>query len=212
MSKAIDLGAHYASNASSRDAFAGRSQTELEVHGDVKSLSDFDQTHAAVARVNYRDAVGRPGRQRPEQGSRRVGALFRGSAENRHTVHHVHRLGRPPGSGTSTASWATARCCWIPRSSGRSIAHPDTSRRMLPRSAFDFVPLHMSSGNLGRNVFRKDGIQNVNLSLSRSWKIASESTLTFRAESINLFNTPQFAYPGNDLTGRQLWPDHEHPQ
>ena len=54
MSKAIDLGAHYASNASSRDAFAGRSQTELEVHGDVKSLSDFDQTHAAVARVNYR--------------------------------------------------------------------------------------------------------------------------------------------------------------
>ena len=84
---------------------------------------------------------------------------------------------------------------------GRSISHPDTSRKMLPRSAFGFVPLDVPSGNLGRNVFRKDGIQNVNFSVARSWKIASESTLTLRAESINLLNTPQFAYPGNDLSG-----------
>ena len=84
---------------------------------------------------------------------------------------------------------------------GRTINHPDTSRELLPRSAFGFVPLDRPSGNLGRNVFRKDGIQNVNLSVARSWKIASESTLTLRAESINLFNTPQFSYPGNDLSG-----------
>ena len=31
-------------------------------------------------------------------------------------------------------------------------------------------------------------------------RIGREKTLTFRAESINLFNTPQFAEPGTDLT------------
>ena len=84
---------------------------------------------------------------------------------------------------------------------GRTIDHPDTSRQLLPKSAFGFLRASDPAGDLGRNVFRKDGIQNVNFAVSRSWKLAGESTLMFRAESINLFNTPQFAYPGNDLTG-----------
>ena len=71
----------------------------------------------------------------------------------------------------------------------------------MPRSAFSYVQAGQKRGNIGRNVFRKDGIQNLNLSLSRSWKIAGESTLMFRVESINLFNTPQFAFPGSELTG-----------
>ena len=54
-------------------------------------------------------------------------------------------------------------------------------------------------GNLGRNTFRKGGIYNVNASLSRTWSLSSEKRLTFRAESINLLNTPQFAEPGNSL-------------
>ena len=200
MSKAIDLGAHYASNASSRDAFAGRSQTELEVHGDVKSLSDFDQTHAAVARVNYRmPSVGPAGSAL----NRALGGweLYSVVLLKTGTPFIMYTGSDAPGFGNVDGVMGDRPVLLDPTVLGRSIAHPDTSRRMLPRSAFDFVPLHMSSGNLGRNVFRKDGIQNVNLSLSRSWKIASESTLTFRAESINLFNTPQFAYPGNDLTG-----------
>ena len=31
------------------------------------------------------------------------------------------------------------------------------------------------------------------------WSLGSERQLMFRAESINLFNTPQFAEPGRDL-------------
>ena len=61
-----------------------------------------------------------------------------------------------------------------------------------------------AAGNLGRNVFRKDGIQNINVALSRNWRVAAEKTLTFRAESINFFNTPQFDRPGGSLTGDEF--------
>ena len=38
------------------------------------------------------------------------------------------------------------------------------------------------------------------MSLARSWPLRSEMNLTFRAESINLFNTPQFMEPSDDLS------------
>ena len=40
----------------------------------------------------------------------------------------------------------------------------------------------------------------MNASLARSWPLRSEMNLTFRADSINFFNTPQFAEPGADLS------------
>lgn len=55
-------------------------------------------------------------------------------------------------------------------------------------------------GNLGHFVFRKGGIRNVNAALARSWKLGGEKSLVARAESINFFNTPQFAEPGKELT------------
>lgn len=82
---------------------------------------------------------------------------------------------------------------------GRTIGDPDTSARRLPAEAFYFMQPTEVRGNLGRNVFRKGGIRNVNASISRTWSLSSEKRLTFRAESINLFNTPQFAEPGTSL-------------
>ena len=82
---------------------------------------------------------------------------------------------------------------------GRTIGHPDTSVQRLPTAAFFFMQPTDDRGNLGRNTFRKGGIYNVNASLARTWSLSSEKSLTFRAESINLFNTPQFAEPGNSL-------------
>ena len=81
---------------------------------------------------------------------------------------------------------------------GRTIG-PDDSRLLLPRTAFSFIQPTDRAGNLGRNVFRKGGISNVNASVSKPWSLGSERQLMFRAESINLFNTPQFAEPGRDL-------------
>jgi hypothetical protein len=40
----------------------------------------------------------------------------------------------------------------------------------------------------------------MNAALARSWPLRSEASLTFRAESINFFNTPQFAEPSGDLS------------
>ena len=200
LSKALDLGAHYASNASTRDAFAGRSQTEFEVHRDVKALSDFDQPHAAMVRAAYRTPSIGPtnGAWNRAFGGWELDSVILLKAG---TPFILYAGSDGPGLGNVDGVVGDRPVLLDPSVLGRSINHPDTSRQRLPRSAFDFIPLHRNSGNLGRNVFRKDGIQNVNFSVSRSWKIASESTLTLRSESINLLNTPQFAYPGNDLTG-----------
>ncbi|MCP5120145.1 MAG: hypothetical protein GY953_55825 [bacterium] len=83
---------------------------------------------------------------------------------------------------------------------GSSIDHPDTAPARLPNSAFAFITPGEAAGSLGRNTFRRDGIRNVNFAASRDWRIA-EKTLTFRAESINLFNSAQFGQPGAQLTG-----------
>jgi hypothetical protein len=83
---------------------------------------------------------------------------------------------------------------------GRKIGHPDTSRQLLPASAFAFIRAGEQRGNLGRNTFRRGGIRNMNAALSRSWRLASERSVVFRAESVNLTNTAQFAEPNADLT------------
>jgi hypothetical protein len=81
---------------------------------------------------------------------------------------------------------------------GRSIDHPDTASQRLPTSAFSFIQPTDQRGNLGRNTFRRDGIANVNLALSKSWPIG-EDTLLFRVESLNFTNHPQFQDPGSSL-------------
>jgi len=40
----------------------------------------------------------------------------------------------------------------------------------------------------------------VNAALAKAWVLRAETRLTLRAESINLFNTPQFAAPGAELS------------
>ena len=199
-SKAIDLGAHYASNAGSRDAFGGRSQTEFEVHGDVKGLSNFDQPHASSWRLTY---------QTPRLGGAET---FWNRAFGRWELFSVVLLktGTPfvvrsgsdgPGFGNVDGASGDRPNILDPSILGRSIDHPDTAPLRLPRSAFAFIQPGEARGNLARNAFRKDGIRNMNIAASRSWKIAGEKTLTFRAESINFLNTPQFAEPGGELSG-----------
>jgi hypothetical protein len=83
---------------------------------------------------------------------------------------------------------------------GRTIGDPDTSSRLMPKSAFGFIKPGELAGNLGRNVFRKGAIRNVNVALARRFPVMHEKSLQFRAESINFCNTPQFAAPGSSLT------------
>ena len=56
------------------------------------------------------------------------------------------------------------------------------------------------AGTLGLRTFRRGKIANVNASISRTWTVAGEKKLQFRVESVNFFNTPQFAEPGFSMT------------
>ena len=42
------------------------------------------------------------------------------------------------------------------------------------------------------------------MALSRRWTFSADKTLTFRAESINAFNTPQFDAPGSRLVNEEF--------
>ena len=65
---------------------------------------------------------------------------------------------------------------------------------------FAYIRPEEQRGNLGRNTFRKGGIANINAAISRTWSIRGDKQILFRAESINFFNTPQFAPPGFEMT------------
>jgi hypothetical protein len=71
---------------------------------------------------------------------------------------------------------------------------------LLPRSAFAFQSVDQAAGTLGRNTFRKDGIWNVNLALTRQFALSGDMLLRFQAEGLNLFNHAQFQQPGTTLT------------
>ena len=51
-------------------------------------------------------------------------------------------------------------------------------------------------GTAGRNIFRDSGFKNVDLSVTKVWKIKERLTTQFRAEFFNLFNHADFANPG----------------
>jgi hypothetical protein len=50
-------------------------------------------------------------------------------------------------------------------------------------------------GNMGRNIFRDTGFHNVDLSVSKSFKLGERMKAQFRVETFNIFNHPSFANP-----------------
>lgn len=201
-SKAIDLGASYTNTANENDSRKSRSQSEFETQRDMKGPSDFDQTHAFLWRTSY--AIRTP------RFNRFISAVANGW--NISAVALI-KTGIPfnittgsdgPGFGNVDGNGGDRPILLDPSILGRTIADPDTSRQLLPRSAFRFIKPEeivnfAERGTLGRNVFRKGPIRNVNAQLSRSWAFKHDLRLTFRAESVNLLNTPQFAEPGVEL-------------
>lgn len=197
-SKAIDLGADYTNTAAGRDSFSARGQSEFNVHADMKGPSSFHQPHAALWRVNYEAP-------RLSVQARWLRAAFGGW---RFSTVLLLKSGTPfsvrtgsdgPGFGNVDGASSDRPNVIDPTVLGRTIGHPDTSTLLLPRSAFSFIDPTEARGNLGRNTFRKDGISNINAALSRRWPLKTDMTLNFSAESVNLFNTPQFAEPGREV-------------
>lgn len=55
-------------------------------------------------------------------------------------------------------------------------------------------------GNLGRNVLHGPGAVNFDFSLFKTFAISERHRVEFRAETFNIFNTPQFSNPGGNIT------------
>jgi hypothetical protein len=197
-SKAIDLGADYTNTAAGRDSFAARGQSEFDVHADMKGLSNFDQPHAALWRVNYESPQlsVQPRWLRAALGSWQLSTIVLLKSG---TPFNVRTGSDGPGFGNVDGSSSDRPNVVDPSVLGRTVGHPDTSTQLLPRSAFSFIEPTERRGSLGRNAFRKDGISNINAALSRRWPLKSDMAVNFSAESVNLFNTPQFAEPGREV-------------
>ncbi|MCX6628006.1 MAG: TonB-dependent receptor, partial [Candidatus Solibacter sp.] len=198
-SKAIDLGAPYSSTGIEDDPYQAQSQSEFGVTRDLKSLSDFDQSHALLARIVYstpRFQAGPKWLRVPLGGWELSGVLLAKTG----TPFTVFSGSDGPGFGNVDGASGDRPNLVDTSVLGRMIDNPDTSAVLLPRRAFTFMQPTDERGNLGRNTFRKDGIRNVNASLSKSWRMGPDRSVTLRAESINLLNTPQFAAPGVELT------------
>jgi hypothetical protein len=188
-SKAIDLGSAYTNTAYDKDGRLSRAQFEEPVLQDMKGLSPFDQTHSFLVRVAWR-------------APRRLGRWEASGVwlEKSGTPFEVQTGSDGPGAGNVDGQNGDRPHLLDPAVLGRTIGHPDTSRALLPRAAFAFIRPGELRGSLGHHVFRKGGIANLNASLSRTFALGADVTLTVRAESINFFNTAQFAEPGRDLT------------
>ncbi|MBM3812212.1 MAG: hypothetical protein FJW20_11345 [Acidimicrobiia bacterium] len=198
LSKAIDLGAAYSNTATGEDGRQTQSQSEFHVWKEMKGPSNFDQSHAFLWRAAYTT---------PAPASR--GWLARLAGKWDLSAITLVKTGTPfsvisgsdaPGFGNVDGDNGDRPHLLNPSILGRTIGNPDTSLAMLPVSAFAFVLPTELRGSLGSNTFRRAGIGNVNASISRSFPIGGDRKLLFRAQSVNFFNTPQFAEPTRELT------------
>ena len=195
-SKSIDLGSDYTNTMNGGDARRAVSQTSNDIHADVKSLSFFDQPHAVLLRAVYETSPGSSWARRLFGGWQfsTVALLKTG------TPFTVQTGSDGPGFGNVDGAMGDRPHLLDDSILGKTIGDPDTSRQYLRRAAFAFQSLGDLAGTLGLRTFRKGKIANVNAGISRSWTVGAESSLTFRAESVNFFNTPQFADPNTSLT------------
>ncbi len=198
-SKAIDLGAGYANTGTFVENLSNRNQSEFLIHEDLRGLSGFDQKHAFLSRFTYVTPApaGWNSWLRQAFGAWDLSAV---TLIKTGTPFTIEAGADSPGIGNVDGNSGDRVHIVDPSILGRTIDNPDTSVAGLPASAFAFMSVGELRGNIGRNTFRKDGVNNVNTSLSRTWRVSAEKAFTFRAESINFFNSPQFASPGSTLS------------
>jgi hypothetical protein len=79
----------------------------------------------------------------------------------------------------------TTAGCYVSRN-GRSV--------LVPNATGQF-------GTMGRNIFRDNGFHNVDLSVSKNFRLGERFKAQFRVEMFNIFNHPNFANPNGATSG-----------
>jgi hypothetical protein len=202
LAKSIDSGSSYIGTAAHGDLSRARAQSEYDSNQDKRGVSDFDTPHTLLIQSSYLLPVRPAG---PVIGRLLGGWEVSGATLFRSGAPFTLYIGSDaPGFGNVDGGAGDRPNVVDPRVLGRVVNHPDLSAALLPRTAFDFVRPGQERGNLGRGTFRKDGISNMNLAISRTFRLAPANghnrTLYFRAEAYNLTNHPQFAEPQRNLS------------
>lgn len=191
-SKAIDTGATFVNIAAGDDSSQLQAQSSSDVASDLRGLSHFHQKHAFLNRLSYQ-----------------LLARNRWVRDWRFSSVFVAKSGIPftvisgsdsPGTGNVDGVIGDRPDLVDPRVLGRTISHPDISQQLLPARAFRFISPTQSRGNLGSDTFFRAGYRNWNTSIERRFPIRQDRVISFRVESINALNTPQFAEPIADLS------------
>ncbi|MBI4481230.1 MAG: TonB-dependent receptor [Acidobacteria bacterium] len=214
-SKTIDTGiSNFADTGNGGDV----SQTE-ELVSDVKSVSAFDTRHSFTISYSYDFP-------RSDRGPSWLANLFQRWSVSGTTTF---RSGTPfavftgsdgPGSGNLDGEAGDRPNLLHPQILGRTFNDPDTSVALMAADSCRDVPLSATvsykqcqyfdtnlpvgeRGNLGYREFRKDGTNNWNLALARTFALpgaSAERQLQFRAEFYNFLNHAQFTAPGYSIS------------
>ena len=73
----------------------------------------------------------------------------------------------------------------------RNLKEGHTAERWFDTDAFA-MPAPFTFGNAGRNIVYEGGERNVDLSLTKQFRIKEPAQLEFRTEVFNVFNSPNF--------------------
>jgi hypothetical protein len=94
----------------------------------------------------------------------------------------------------ATAGLATSLGIAINNGTGGCYISKNGKSVLLPNAVGAF-------GTMGRNIFRDTGFHNVDLSVSKSFRLGERMKAQFRAETFNIFNHPNFANPNGATSG-----------
>lgn len=164
--------------------------------------SDFDRRHVAQATYTYELPFGKG--KSFETGNGLVDYLLGGWQLS---GNFLLTSGRPftvfAGLNTiSNSVGATANCNNCPRDLGSVELENGTTYFFSPEQRALFSsPNPGEVGNTGRNYFIGPKFFQTDASLSKRFKITETVNFELRADTVNLTNTPSFAFPNTVLTG-----------
>ncbi len=194
-SKAIDLGSNYTNTASNANRQQTLGPSQFLIQEELRGLSNFDQPHAVLWNFSYQTPT-LNGWSRTLLGGWQLSTVVLGKSG---TPFSVQSGSDAPGFGNVDGSQNDNPILLDPSILGLSADHPDTAAQVLDPTKFAFIQPGSLRGNLGRNTFRRDGIFNINMALSKRWVVGGEHAILFRAESLNVTNHAQFADPGSGV-------------
>ena len=198
--KAIDDGTDYNFTAANRELQTSRNQWQYEAFRDKRGLSAFDSTHAVQFHYSY--DLPRFTARSPVDWIAAGWQVSGVSMVRSGTPLTLYIGSDAPGFGNVDGSASDRPNILDPSILGSTISHPNAATLILRRDRFAYITPGEPRGSEGRNAFRKAGIVNFNVALTKQWRGGGrhEWTGMIRAEAYNFGNHPQFDEPQRNLS------------